>query len=384
MALDRDVCYSAVLARDSRFDGSFFTAVKTTKIYCRPICPARTPHAKNCDYFASAASAQIAGYRPCLRCRPELSPTVAAWRGTENTVSRALALIAQGALDDDHTVDQLAERLGMGERQLRRLFSEHLGASPMAVAQTRRVLFAKQLLHDSSLSITQVALASGYRSVRRFNEAFRNGSGKSPTELRRLNGHRPKKTTDSNTTTRLKMSYRGAYDWRAAMAELLRLNPTATAAGRQYRQTFVHQGAPAELLLSEMPGYIELLLKTESVTSLHKLVARVREALDLDADLPKIHGQLAMDSMLARRVKTYPGLRLVSAIRCSDFDEQLNLNAREELARGSLSDAFDSTDQALQRVTKLGPNDLEARAEQWRPWRAYAVQQLRHKQAICE
>ena len=384
MALDRDVCYSAVLARDSRFDGTFFTAVKTTKIYCRPICPARTPHARNCDFFASAASAQTAGYRPCLRCRPELSPTVAAWRGTENTVSRALALIAQGALDDDHTVDQLAERLGMGERQLRRLFSEHLGASPMAVAQTRRVLFAKQLLHDSTLSIAQVALASGYGSVRRFNEAFRNGCGKSPTELRRINGQCPKKSTDSNTATRLKLSYRGAYDWRAAVTELLRLNPSATAAGLQYRQTFVHHGAPAELLLSERPGYLELLLKTESVASLHKLVACVREALDLDADLPKIHGQLSMDSLLARRVKTHPGLRIVSAIRCSDSDTQPNHCASEALAKGSLTDAFDSTNQELQRLTKLSAQALEARAEQWRPWRAYAAQLLRHKQAICE
>ena len=158
-----------MLTRDARFDGRFFVAVHTTGIYCRPICPARTPKLQNVTFLPSAAAAQAAGFRPCLRCRPETSPDLAAWRGTAATVSRAMALIDGGALNNDN-VDGLADRLGVGERQLRRLFHQHLGASPIAVAQTRRVLFAKQLITDTTLPMTEVALAAGFGSVRRFND----------------------------------------------------------------------------------------------------------------------------------------------------------------------------------------------------------------------
>src|SRR5277367_3344822 len=144
--LDRKACYRAFQGRDARFDGRVFVGVTSTGIYCRPVCPARIPKFANCRFFASAAAAQDAGFRPCLRCRPEIAPDLASWRGTSNTVSRALALIAEGALDGpENSVEKLAARLGLGERQLRRLFFQHLGASPVSVAQTRRVLFAKQL-----------------------------------------------------------------------------------------------------------------------------------------------------------------------------------------------------------------------------------------------
>src|ERR671930_2771257 len=141
MDLDHDACYRAICLRDARFDGRFFTAVRTTGIYCRPICPARTPRSENVTFYPTAAAAQEAGFRPCLRCRPESAPDLASWHGTSNTVSRALALINDGALDGNGaTVEALAERLGLGGRHLRRLFLKHLGASPIAVAQTRRVL----------------------------------------------------------------------------------------------------------------------------------------------------------------------------------------------------------------------------------------------------
>ena len=146
--LDPDVCYRAVQARDARYDGRFFTCVKTTGIYCRPICPARPPKLENCTFVPTAAAAQEAGFRPCLRCRPESSPELDAWRGTEATVSRALKLIESGALDDGD-IESLAERLEIGSRQLRRLFSRHVGAAPITVAQTRRILLAKQLIHQT-------------------------------------------------------------------------------------------------------------------------------------------------------------------------------------------------------------------------------------------
>src|SRR6185312_17060909 len=161
MDLDHDACYRAVSLRDSRFDGRFFTGVKTTGIYCRPICPARTPHSKNVTFFPTAAAAQERGFRPCLRCRPETAPDLGAWRGTSNTVSRALALIELGVLNEA-SVDDLAERLGVGERQLRRLFRQHLGASPVAVAQTRRILLAKQLIHETRLPMAEIDLLLRY------------------------------------------------------------------------------------------------------------------------------------------------------------------------------------------------------------------------------
>src|SRR5262249_48155505 len=164
--LDREVCYRALQARDPRFDGRLFVGVRTTGIYCRPICPARTPNVENVRFFASAAAAQEAGFRPCLRCRPESSPDLAAWGGTSSTVSRALALIADGALDGDEAhVDRLALRLGIGERQLRRLFRKHLGASPIAVAQTRRVPFAQQRPPETPLPLGPAPFPAPLRTL---------------------------------------------------------------------------------------------------------------------------------------------------------------------------------------------------------------------------
>src|ERR1700741_3778098 len=184
MDLDDDACYRAIATRDARFDGRLFIAVRTTGIYCRPICPARTPKRENVTFYPTASAAQEAGYRPCLRCRPESSPDLGAWRGTSNTVSRALALIAEGALDAE-AVDGRAEGLGGGERQLRRLFRQHLGAPPIAVAQTRRVLFAKQLIVETAMPMAEVALAAGFNSIRRFNATFQILYQRPPRELRR-------------------------------------------------------------------------------------------------------------------------------------------------------------------------------------------------------
>src|ERR1700733_5456822 len=177
---DRHISYRALQSRDPRFDGFLFVGVTSTGIYCRPVCPARTAKFENCIFYPSAAAAQQAGFRPCLRCRPETAPDMASWRGTSNTVSRALALITDGALDGEGTNQEK-----LGERQLRRLFLQHLGASPIAVAQTRRVLFAKQLIHETRMPMTEVALAAGFGSLRRFNEIFRDLFHRPPRALRR-------------------------------------------------------------------------------------------------------------------------------------------------------------------------------------------------------
>jgi len=153
--------YKAIQAKDKRYDGQFFTAVLSTGIYCRPVCPARTPKQENCQFFPSAPAAEAAGFRPCLRCRPELSPSFAAWHGTENSVNKALKLINEGILNEG-SVDELADKVGLGSRHLRRLFDQYLGTSPLQVAHTRRLLLAKQLLHETSLSLTQIAYAAGF------------------------------------------------------------------------------------------------------------------------------------------------------------------------------------------------------------------------------
>src|ERR1700728_794794 len=210
LELDHAACFRAVRQRDARFDGRIFTGVTTTGIYCRPICPARTPLAKNVVFFPTAAAAQEAGFRPCLRCRPETAPDLGAWRGSSNTVSRALSLIEHGALDDAE-VDALAGRLGVGERQLRRLFQQHLGASPVAVAQTRRVLLAKQLIHETRLPMTEIAMAAGFGSLRRFNDTFQALFKRPPTALRRSGGLDVPAGPRGEIT--LKLRYRPPYDW---------------------------------------------------------------------------------------------------------------------------------------------------------------------------
>src|ERR1700704_2722150 len=212
----REACYRALQSRGPRFDGLIFVGISSTGIYCRPICPARTAKFEHCKFFGSAAAAQDAGYRPCLRCRPEIAPDLASWRGTSNSVSRALALIAEGALDGEgNSVEKLAERLGLGERQLRRLFLQHLGASPISVAQTRRVLFAKQLIHETRMPMTEVAMAAGFGSLRRFNETFLNLFHRPPSALRRKNS-----PGQGEKDVILRLRYRPPYDWESMLAFL--------------------------------------------------------------------------------------------------------------------------------------------------------------------
>lgn len=182
--LDFDTCNAARLRRDPAYDGLFFIAVKTTRIYCRPVCPVRQPLTKNVTFYPTAAAAERNGYRPCLRCRPETTPFSPAWNGTRTTVERALKLIEAGALDEAGVGD-LAERLGIGERHLARLFQRHVGASPVQTARTVRLQRAKRLLTDTDLPIVEVASRSGFRSLRRFNAAFAELYRRPPSDIRR-------------------------------------------------------------------------------------------------------------------------------------------------------------------------------------------------------
>jgi AraC family transcriptional regulator of adaptative response/methylated-DNA-[protein]-cysteine methyltransferase len=184
-ALDPKTCDRARIARDRRFDGRFFTGVLTTRIYCRPTCPVKPAKSRNVVFFPTAAAAERAGFRPCLRCRPETAPGTPAWNGAATTVTRALRLIERGFLDEGHTVEGLAHTLGMTTRHLRRLFLRYAGASPTVVMTTRRVQRAKRLLDETVMPMSEIAFAAGFGSIRRFNAAFRGVYRRSPTSVRR-------------------------------------------------------------------------------------------------------------------------------------------------------------------------------------------------------
>lgn len=305
-----EICYRALESRDPRFDGLLFVGVSSTGIYCRPVCPARTPQFKHCCFFGSAAAAHEAGFRPCLRCRPETATDLSSWRGTSNTVSRALALITDGALDNGGNVELLASRLGVGERHLRRLFVQHLGASPVAVAQTRRVLFAKHLIHETSMPMTDVALAAGFGSIRRFNEVFLKLFRRPPAELRRKNF--------SNTSKRaggvmLKLRYRPPYDW-DSMLDYLRaraIRGVEIVESGSYLRTIAIDGFSGSVVVSHLPERqsVCVTIRFPRVQSFPAIVARIRCLFDLGADIETIDAHLSLDPRLAPVVAQRPGLR---------------------------------------------------------------------------
>jgi AraC family transcriptional regulator, regulatory protein of adaptative response / DNA-3-methyladenine glycosylase II len=209
VGFNRGTLDRARLSRDPRFDGKFFIAVTSTGNYCRPVCPVPSPKIANVRYYASAAAAAEAGFRPCLRCRPEAAPGTPAWLGTSAVVKRAVRPIDDGYLDEA-SVDALAAMVGVGPRHLHRLFVQHVGASPVVVAQTRRLHFAKRLLDETDLPITEVALAAGFGSLRRFDDAFQKTYRRAPRDLRRL---RRGGLTPEAGEVALRLALRPPYDW---------------------------------------------------------------------------------------------------------------------------------------------------------------------------
>ncbi len=313
MDMDDDACYRAIETRDHRFDGRLFVAVTTTGIYCRPFCPARTPKRENVRFFHTAAAAQEAGFRPCLRCRPETSPELAFWRGSSNTVSRALGLIEAGALDDGD-VETLATRLGIGERQLRRLFRQHLGASPISIGQTRRILLAKQLIHDTRLPMTEIASAAGFGSIRRFNEIFRQLYRRPPSALRRAGV--ADESVGTTGAVAVKLGYRSPYDWDAILAFLrARAIPgiEMVSSGRYARTISI--GDQRGVLVVEPAGKncLTAIVRFPNLKNLPAIIARVRRVFDLAADPVAIGAHLGQDPLLAPLVAARPGLRVPGA-----------------------------------------------------------------------
>ncbi|MEQ8765260.1 MAG: AlkA N-terminal domain-containing protein [Planctomycetota bacterium] len=394
MILDADICYRAVQTRDPRFDGRFFSAVKTTGIYCRPLCPARTPRRENMEFYPSAAAAQEAGFRPCLRCRPEVAPGSPAGCGTAATVTRALRLIENGALDTGD-VPALALRLGIGERHLRRLFLEHLGVGPQGVAQTRRILLARTLLEQSELTMTGVALAAGFSSVRRFNGAMRSTYGCAPGELRRRRHRR------ARSRLKARLAFRPPFDWEGLLAFLApRALPGVERIDRgRYERTarFDESIGRISVCRSKTKDELDVEIDAELSPYLSTILARLRRLFDLRADSEEIDAHLASDPALAKKLRSgrrVPGTfdpfelavravlgqqvsvagattlagRLVRELgqRIADTDELSHLSptpedvSQADLSSIGLTGARQRTLRALASATLDGELDLEA------------------------
>lgn len=305
---DRFSCHRAVQARDARFDGRFFVGVTSTGIYCRPICPARTPKLENCRFYPSAAAAQQSGFRPCLRCRPESAPGGGTWRGSSDTVARALALLGESGQHDEPALAAVAARLDVSMRQLRRLFQQHLGASPVAVLQTRRILVAKQLIHETRLPMTAVAMAAGFGSIRRFNETFQAMYGRPPSALR----GRSAGQADSAAEIVLRLRYRPPYDWPVLLAQCPVLPGIANVAGAEYRRAVRIGTASGTVRVWHEPARhnLHVGLRLDDIRMLADTLARVAQACDTAADIAAIDAHLAADPLLAPLVAARPGLRV--------------------------------------------------------------------------
>ena len=312
MVSDDDIYYRALSSRDSRFDGVFFVGVKTTGIYCRPVCTAKTPGRKSCGFFASAALAEQAGFRPCLRCRPELAPGLAPVDSSRTIARVAAARIEDGSLNNGGSLEDLAASLGLSSRQLRRSIRKELGVSPVQLAQTNRLLLAKRLIADTPLSMTQVALAAGFESVRRFNALFRHHYRLTPSALRRNSP-----PTVAADCFRVVLAYRAPFNWDAMLRFLAaRAIPgVECVSGVAYHRTVrigEHRG-----WLSVSPLVDRQLLAVEITTALAPMLpailVRLRNLFDLDARPETIAAHLALDPLLAAYITRQPGLRVPGA-----------------------------------------------------------------------
>lgn len=312
--LDPDACYQAMLARDGRFDGLFFVGVETTGVYCRPICPARTPGRARCRFFQRPVEAEQAGFRACFRCRPEVAPGDASVDAVSRLARAALTRIDAGYLNE-HSADELAAELGVSARHLRRAVSAELGVSIVELAQTRRLALAKQLLHDTDLPITEVSFLAGFASLRRFNAAFLERFGRSPTSMRRAN------TETRSEHTSLRLDYVAPYDWDGIAGFL-----GARALAGVEALEITNSGSPKykrTLITSEGPGWLSV--RPDGVRSLRvdvhaprtrelpALLMKLRRVFDLDARPQRISEHLAKDPRFAPMVALRPGLRLPGA-----------------------------------------------------------------------
>jgi AraC family transcriptional regulator of adaptative response / DNA-3-methyladenine glycosylase II len=316
VTLDPASCHRALAARDRRFDGLFFVGVRTTGVYCRPVCPARTPGRDRCVYFGLAAEAEREGFRACLRCRPELAPGSGPMDAVSRLVSAAVARIEAGALNQA-SVDGLASALGVTGRHLRRAVVAGLGLTPVALAQTRRLALATQLLHDSSLPIGEVALAAGFRSLRRFNALFRTRFGRPPSALRRAAGSAPARGGPGEGAVTLRLDYRPPLDW-TALLEFLSARGTAgveEVSDGAWRRTvrLGRQTGWVEVTADPVRPALRARVSLSLAGALMPLSARLRALFDLDARPDAVAAHLGRDPLLRASLRRHPWLRVPGA-----------------------------------------------------------------------
>lgn len=326
----RRALYRAVSAKDSRFDGRFFVGVQTTGVFCRPICPSRTPRLENCVFFGDASSAYGAGFRPCRRCRPDASPGTPAWSGTLATVNRALRLIAEGALDDQ-PVSVLAERLGVGERHLRRLFLCHLGTTPTAAAQFRRTELARNLIKETSMTMRSIATASGFQSLRRFNDAVHNAFEASPTEMRRLSNRHMQRNVDGLV---LRLPYRGPYDWEHTLMHLEQsaIDGVEAVDSSSYTRIIDIGGVIGRLVVRcslTGRGYLLAQIDHADLTSLPIIAARITRMFDLAIDSAALTRSLEALPFVGRFARQFSGMRIPGAWDLFEVTVQAIVNELE-------------------------------------------------------
>jgi AraC family transcriptional regulator of adaptative response / DNA-3-methyladenine glycosylase II len=313
-----DICERALDSRDPRFDGLFYVGITTTGIYCRPVCPARVSHTERRRFFDSAAAAERAGFRPCLRCRPELAPGRAVMDAVSRLARAATQRIAAGALNG-HSVAQLAGDLGVSERHLRRALERELGVSPLELAQTHRLLLAKQLLADTTLSVTRVAFASGFQSLRRFNSAFYEQYRLSPTELRR-NRRAPRfgtQETPDRSVVQLALGYRPPLDWPLLLETLANetIPGTEIVADGRYARAVAFESRSGFITAEASGGsvahrnHLIIGISVSLLPVLMPLLVRIRELFDLNAEPAAVDGHLA-EGGLGALVRARPGLRI--------------------------------------------------------------------------
>ena len=358
-ALDR-----ARRSRDPRFDGRFFVGVTSTGVYCRPVCPAPSPRDANVRYFPTAAAAGDAGFRPCLRCRPEAAPGTPAWLGTSALVRRALALVHEGALDEG-SVDALAARLGIGPRHLNRLFVAHVGAPPLAVAKTRRLHFAKRLIDETDLSMTEIAFASGFGSLRRFNDTFLKTYDRAPSALRRL--RRPDVAPVRGETS-LRLAFRPPYDLGHLLtflaARAIPAMERVDAAG--YVRTVALASGPVVVRVGAVPGRDAVSLRVQGApaSALLQLTRDARRVFDLAADPTLIGAALRPDPLLGPLVRRRPGLRVPGAwdaFECAVravLGQQVSVQAGRTLASRLVARAGTKLARPADGLTHLFPSPV--------------------------
>lgn len=341
--LDEAACYRALRARDPRFDGLFFVAVSTTGIYCRPICPARTPGADRCTYFRLAAEAERAGFRACLRCRPELAPGSAPTEARSRLVTSALDRIERGALSSG-SVEALASTLGVTSRHLRRTIEGELGVTPTELEETRRLALGKHLLHDTSLPLARVAFASGFGSIRRFNAVFARRFGRPPSSIRR--SVRAKDASGEGVLS-LRLDHRPPLAWSSLVEFLSRraVPGVERVEGGVYERTVAIGDVTGWLRAREEEDQIELSLSLSLVPHIARVVRGVRDLFDLDARPAAIAEALRADRELAPLVRRVPGLRVPGAFDpfevaiCSVLAQQISVAGATTLS-GRITEKF--------------------------------------------